>query len=74
MNDKEREEAIDELADVCYECSGYGDDWYFDDDGNLEPACSDCWVQARLEALGSWWGGWVMLNTILRIFYFTDKM
>lgn len=51
MKDKEREEAIEELCDVCYECSGYGDDWYLNDDGELEPACSDCWVQARLEAL-----------------------
>ena len=28
--------------DVCYECSGYGDDYYFDDDGNLVISCDDC--------------------------------
>lgn len=28
--------------DWCYECSGYGDDYYEDDDGNLVCACDDC--------------------------------
>ena len=28
--------------DRCYECSGYGDDYYIDDDGELVCACSDC--------------------------------
>ena len=26
----------------CYECTGYGDDYYLDDDGNLISACEDC--------------------------------
>ena len=26
----------------CYECSGYGDDYYFDENGELVPACVDC--------------------------------
>lgn len=26
----------------CYECSGYGDDYYFDEDGDLVSACTDC--------------------------------
>lgn len=30
----------DELR--CYECTGYGDDYYFDDEGNLVRACDDC--------------------------------
>lgn len=26
----------------CYECTGYGDDYYFDDNGDLVCACLDC--------------------------------
>lgn len=33
-------EAINE--DRCYECSGYGDDYYTDENGDLVPACYDC--------------------------------
>lgn len=29
-------------ADYCYECTGYGDDYYFDDDGNMVCACDEC--------------------------------
>lgn len=32
------------LADICYECEGYGDDYYFDNDGELVCACDSCWV------------------------------
>ena len=28
--------------DWCYECGGYGDDYYFDDNGELICACDDC--------------------------------
>lgn len=28
--------------DKCYECTGYGDDYYFDENGELVSACSDC--------------------------------
>lgn len=28
--------------DVCYECTGYGDDYYFDENGELVCACDDC--------------------------------
>ena len=28
--------------DYCYECGGYGDDYYYDDEGNLVCACGDC--------------------------------
>lgn len=34
--------AKEERDDICYECTGYGDDYYMDDDGNLVSACSDC--------------------------------
>lgn len=30
------------MSDYCYECSGYGDDYYFDEDGDLVSACDDC--------------------------------
>lgn len=26
----------------CYECTGYGDDYYIDDDGILICSCDDC--------------------------------
>lgn len=37
----------DEGYDVCYECTGYGDDYEITDDGGLECMCFDC----------QFWGG-----------------
>lgn len=34
-------------ADICYECRGYGDDYYFDSDGELVCSCDTCWVMTR---------------------------
>lgn len=28
--------------DWCYECTGYGDDYYIDEHGELVSACDDC--------------------------------
>lgn len=28
--------------DYCYECQGYGDDYFINDDGELECYCSQC--------------------------------
>ncbi len=28
--------------DRCYECTGYGDDYYTDDEGEMVCACDDC--------------------------------
>jgi len=28
--------------DYCYECAGYGDDYYVDDDGELICRCFEC--------------------------------
>lgn len=28
--------------DICYECQGYGDDYYVNECGELECACFDC--------------------------------
>lgn len=32
----------DNENDICYECQGYGDDYYMDEDGELVSACKDC--------------------------------
>ena len=39
----------DERDNICYECTGYGDDYYIDEDGNLVNACGDCPFNKRLE-------------------------
>ena len=39
----------DDYAEICYECQGYGDDWYFDDNGELVSACAECWVTRMQE-------------------------
>lgn len=28
--------------DYCYECRGYGDDYYVNEHGELEPCCPEC--------------------------------
>lgn len=28
--------------DYCYECTGYGDDYYIDDDGEMVRSCDTC--------------------------------
>ena len=33
---------MDDDYDYCYECGGYGDDYSFDDDGELHWNCPDC--------------------------------
>jgi hypothetical protein len=30
------------MDDICYECSGYGDDYFINADGELECACYSC--------------------------------
>lgn len=30
------------MDDYCYECQGYGDDYYVDDDGELVWRCPEC--------------------------------
>ena len=37
-----KDEWNDYRADRCYECTGYGDDYYLNDDGELVRACDDC--------------------------------
>lgn len=42
----------EELCEHCYECSGYGDDYSFDEEtGELVPNCEDCWVTAERKRL-----------------------
>lgn len=33
--------------DRCYECQGYGDDYYVDEQGELVWACDDCSFNGR---------------------------
>ena len=35
---------MDDYNDICYECGGYGDNYYYDDDGEPVCACDECWV------------------------------
>lgn len=30
--------------EICYECTGYGDNWCIDEDGELVCACDECFV------------------------------
>ena len=32
----------EKMSDRCYECTGYGDDYYYNDNGELVKACDDC--------------------------------
>ena len=33
--------------DICYECQGLGDDYYFNEDGELVSACDGCIFNER---------------------------
>lgn len=37
-----REDEFWKNYDICYECGGYGDDYSFDEDGELECNCPKC--------------------------------
>ena len=39
----------EERDDICYECTGYGDDYYIDEDGELVNASSDCPFNKKFE-------------------------
>ena len=38
----DEDDLYDDYDDHCYECGGYGDDYYIDDSGELVCACMDC--------------------------------
>jgi hypothetical protein len=38
----EYEDDIWDDYDWCYECTGYGDDYFVNEDGDLESACPTC--------------------------------
>lgn len=40
---------MDDYNDICNECGGYGDDYYYDDDKELICACDECWVTKMQE-------------------------
>lgn len=37
-----------DYEEYCFECEGYGDDYYIDADGELVCACDCCWVRAKM--------------------------
>lgn len=39
--------------DICYECGGYGDDYYYDENGDLVCACGECWVTKLMDDEGN---------------------
>lgn len=41
--DENYEHDIWDDYDWCYECAGYGDDYFINDEGELECACPTCW-------------------------------
>ena len=43
-----------EDLDVCDECSGYGDDYFVNDDGELECRCPTCPVNPNFEDDYDW--------------------
>ena len=43
------EEYNEEMFEYCYECSGLGDDYYLDDDGELVCACQECMFNPYLD-------------------------
>lgn len=36
---------LDYIFDICFECTRAGDEYYFNDDGELICACDTCWVR-----------------------------
>ena len=36
------EDTLEDDYDWCYECTGYGDDYYVDANGDLVSSCTDC--------------------------------
>ena len=48
------EEDIDNIDDItdddlCYECSGLGDDYFINEEGEMECACPTCPIRLRME-------------------------
>ena len=48
MNDLDDYE--EDPYDYCYECSGYGDDYYTDEDGELVCRCPECPMNPNYDA------------------------
>ena len=42
MNNEDEWDYCEDEWDYCYECGGYGDDYSFDDDGELICNCPNC--------------------------------
>lgn len=55
-NDWEEDEDDDNECDYCYECGGYGDDYFVNDDGELECYCPQCTMNPSNWDNGYWIG------------------
>lgn len=44
------------VDDRCYECTGYGDDWYEDENGEMVSACNTCQYNENNWEDGYWIG------------------
>ena len=42
MEEHNEHDYFEEMLETCYECRGLGDDYYFDDSGELVCACTEC--------------------------------
>lgn len=40
--------------DYCCECTGYGDDWYEDENGELRSRCGDCPFNPSYDSEEDW--------------------
>lgn len=40
--------------DICYECTGYGDDYYMNEDGDIVCACHECPIMKSMEETEEW--------------------
>lgn len=44
--------------EICYECTGYGDDYFVNEYGELECRCDSCYIMSekrRYDNDDSWW-------------------
>lgn len=41
------EDYDDYADDTCYECGAYGDDYFINEDGELECRCSTCFMMTQ---------------------------
>ncbi len=55
------EDCYEDKYDYCYECEGYGDDYFENDNGELECYCSQCNMNPFLDDWDDWEGKAILL-------------